>query len=967
MKIQTEEYHRFITEIEPSKVCRTDTDASFRVIILKPPGLKDDVLYHSLVSVDNSLNVSVTIVSGKEVRGKIHRHFDQTVCENFSGIANQLNYLFGRIEEDFVLLLPAGDRLAAGALSRFAMFLDFFHGDRANLGAVVMDDDEMADNGQRINPRFKPGFSPDYLLEYDYIGHSVWLNPKNVLKIGGFDNGYSYEFLRNLLLRMWKRDYIIEKIDYIGLHRRNVQAIQNDHSEHIHCIRNILECKNKSRIHIDERKYGPRARYDASDVFVSIIIPFRDKIDYLKTCLESIERLTSFSNYEILLVNNRSAEAETQQYLKKVEARPNVKIIDFDQPFNYSKVNNFAALHAGGDILIFLNNDTEIISPRWLDELSGDAVQPGVGAVSGLLYYHDGTFQHLGVVIGFNGLAGHPFAGEMESSVPRTHTRFRRNVSAVTGACMAIKRSTFKKIGGFCEEFEITGSDVEICLRLMKSGYRNIVNPEVRLYHHEKTTRNKIRVRDVDIRLSLKHYQPFLDIGDPFHNTNVSRNAPALKLNFNEEPKYLKYRETHLKQDAKSPVFSKKCVIDFMRRVVFSTGLLKRFPPDEEVVVYDVHPDTIALNHQLMQRFSEASAIELCRALWFIPYFDYIYRGGLYTIFRSAQYFSEKDGTRNFIVLYGRPRKTLRELHTIIVRAFPKLLFELIHLDSLTNIDRLPESDAAFCTYWTSAYHLVRYNLCRGKFYFVQDFEPGFYPAGSVYGLVEQTYRFGFFGIANTPGVAEAYGRINPWVDYFIPGVDKEIFLPLREKRNGDNPYRLIFYGRPHNPRNGFRLCIESCRLVKRHFSNRIEIISVGGEYSVKESGLKGIVENYGTLSSLEAVASLYRNSDVGLVFMFTPHPSYQPFEYMASGCATVTNFNAGNKWLFRNNENVILTEPTVTCVASRIIEVLENTELRRKVIQGGLTTVAPLNWSDALEKIYSIVKNPIKSRKGRL
>ena len=236
-----------------------------------------------------------------------------------------------------------------------------------------------------------------------------------------------------------------------------------------------------------------RPVYDPENSFASIIIPFKDQVDVTEKCVNSILNLTAYQNYEIILVNNNSIDEKTKQYLNKIKENDKIRVLNYRQPFNYSKINNFAAKHTHGNVLIFLNNDTEIITDTWLNELIGDTIQTGIGAVGGILYYPDGSIQHAGVVVGLMGLAGNLFGGLDESSLPLEWIKYRRNVSAVTGACMAINKKLFGEIMGFNEDFDITGSDVEICLRLMEHGYRNIFNPEVKLFHHEKKSRSGIR------------------------------------------------------------------------------------------------------------------------------------------------------------------------------------------------------------------------------------------------------------------------------------------------------------------------------------------------------------------------------------------------------------------------------------------------------------------------------------------
>jgi GT2 family glycosyltransferase len=871
-------------------------------------------------------------------------------------IPGSLNDILKNVDEDYVVFLTDSDILspeAFGCLSEKVQAYPLSRQDR--IGAVVFDEDHIKADGMRCDPIFKPGYSPDYLLEYDYVGNGVWLRRSAVLSLGGFENDFSQGFIRDMLLRMGETDWLVEKIDHVCCHRKQFGDRAIDLSEANRLIQQTAHRRQMKLERVDVYPYGPRPTYQTENVLASIIIPFRDKVSYLVGCLESIENLTGYPHYEILLINNRSAEPETIKYLDEVVKLPRVRLLDYDKPFNYSRLNNFAASQAAGDVLVFLNNDTRVISSRWLDELVGDALQPGVGAVGAKLYYHpNGDLQHCGVVVGLNGFAGHLLAGCAEVRSPKELVNYRRNCSAVTGACLAVRKTTFLKIGGFCEDFLISGNDVDLGLRLMQLGLRNIVNPEARLFHYEKATRKAIRVKAKDIHLSLRYYQPYLDSGDPYFNScySLNSNFPTRKT-IGEVPSFEIQRDKFLKDHADQD--------EKRRNLISQKGAYRNVKKlsDDEVVVYDVEYSELMHNQKQILSFQRDIYIDSRRILWFVPFFDHIFRGGIHTIFRVADYFSQYAGTMNYVVCYGKQKIPNNDLVSQIRNAFPKIYFELLDMGEVKDYDKLPESDAAFCTLWNSAYHLVRYNKCKGKFNFLQDFEPSFYAAGSVAGLIEQTYRFGFYGVANTPGVARAYSQYNKWVDCFLPGIDHSVFYAEPAQSKSDKPLQIVFYGRPGKSRNGFRLGIEALRKVKAIYGNKVQIVSVGEDYNTADYGLNGVIENRGVLKSIEAVADLYRSSSIGLVFMFTAHPSYQPFEYMACGCVTVTNYNTYNTWFLRDGENCLLTEPLVSSVTEKIMEAIEDAELRQRVVAGGLASVGKLKWENSLKRIYDLVVRP--------
>jgi glycosyltransferase involved in cell wall biosynthesis len=377
---------------------------------------------------------------------------------------------------------------------------------------------------------------------------------------------------------------------------------------------------------------------------------------------------------------------------------------------------------------------------------------------------------------------------------------------------------------------------------------------------------------------------------------------------------------------------------------------------------YDASIDDLAANAAVIGAFKRSRHVAVQTATWFVPAFDHVYRGGIHTALRLADALSRFEGTHNRLVISrGTPDVDENDLHAQVEKAFPDLRFDLLITGPGLAMQSLPESDIAIATLWTTAYDLLRFNQTRGKFYLVQDFEPAFQSANAVYALAEQTYRFGFSGIANTPGVAERFTAYGNEAISFVPGVDRSLYRPDDSGRSSER-VRIVMYGRPNNPRNGFELGIEALRRVKRLYGDHVDIRSVGAEYDEARYGLDGVLVNLGVLPDPEAVAEIYRNSDIGLVFMFTAHPSYQPLEFMASGCATVTNINESNGWLLKHEHNALLTIPTVSGVTAAIERLIGDQDLRKRIVRGGLETVADFDWEPELRRVISWIKAGVVS-----
>jgi GT2 family glycosyltransferase len=269
----------------------------------------------------------------------------------------------------------------------------------------------------------------------------------------------------------------------------------------------------------------------------SILIPFRDQRDLLERCVTSIFSKTSYKNFEVILVNNGSSDSATLELLDRLKSAPGIRIIDDDRPFNYSRLNNLAAVTADGEYLCLLNNDTEVITEGWLDEMLSFACVPEVGCVGALLLYPNRTIQHAGVVLGIGGVAGHVFLRHAEND-PGYFGRLlaASNYSAVTGACMMLRRSTFFEVGGLdAQDLTIAFNDIDLCIKVQARGYRNVVTPFAKLIHLESASRGSDLAPDKMARFNREadtmrqRYGALLE-NDPCYSPNLSLNAEGYSI-----------------------------------------------------------------------------------------------------------------------------------------------------------------------------------------------------------------------------------------------------------------------------------------------------------------------------------------------------------------------------------------------------------------------------------------------------
>lgn len=369
-----------------------------------------------------------------------------------------------------------------------------------------------------------------------------------------------------------------------------------------------------------------------------------------------------------------------------------------------------------------------------------------------------------------------------------------------------------------------------------------------------------------------------------------------------------------------------------------------------QVTQADINDSNSAISVALPDRIKTAN--------WFVPNFDHIKFGGVFTIFRFIEKLSV-EGVENRIIIYDNPSFNTSTLKKEIEENFSNLnnYKIIIHDMKHDNIDDLPSADLSFCSFWTSAYLLLKFNKTKRKYYFIQDYEPLFYPGGSTYALAESTYRFGFRGLVNTPGLLAAVNSRHALEGVsFIPAVDQAIYHPDKAKKS--DKIKVFFYARPNNPRNAFNLGVLIIQQLLSKYGDTIEVVTAGAVWDESAFGLKNKITNLGLLKSLEDVGRLYRSCDIGFVYMLSKHPSYQPFEFMASGMATVTNNNEDNLWLLRNGENCLLAEPSPADMVDKISLLIDNEKLRKKISNNGVDFIAGYTWSQQLETIWNDIKN---------
>ena len=467
---------------------------------------------------------------------KRNRKIKYVLLDENKNISGNTNEALKLCTGEYIGLLDHDDILAPFALYEVVKALN----EDRRTDVIYSDEDKFTTlNGARFQPHFKPDFSPDYLRSINYITHFFVLKKSLMDELGGFRDEYNGAQDYDIILRATERAEKIVHIPKILYHWR---VHENSTSQDIGAKQYAIDAGKKAiEAHI-ERKNMPgevtsldgksiyRVRFAVDDEEkVSIIIPNKDHVDDLKKCINSILSRTTYGNYEIIVVENNSTHASIFNYYKKLEKNNRIKVIHYEGEFNYSRINNFAIDSCNGKYLLFLNNDTEVITPEWLEEMVMFVQRDDVGAVGAKLLYPNGTIQHAGVVIGLGGIAGHVNSGLSRYEAGYfNRLRLVNNFGAVTGACLMIKKDDFVKVGGFDEELAVAFNDIDLCVKMLRLGKYNVYTPFCELFHYESKSRGldlegekSLRFQR-EVKIAGEKWKDELEKGDPFYNPNLS-------------------------------------------------------------------------------------------------------------------------------------------------------------------------------------------------------------------------------------------------------------------------------------------------------------------------------------------------------------------------------------------------------------------------------------------------------------
>jgi len=832
---------------------------------------------------------------------------------NNQGISQNSNEALSMASGEFICLLDHDDVLAPHAIEVLNRAIlkqpgvDFFYSDKDQLNHST---------GKRCNPLLKPAWSPEILYSANYLTHLNVIRRSLVEQIGGFRSRTDGAQDWDLFLRVTELTQHVERLPHILYHWRiherstssGMQAKPYAEKAQLLCIQEALD---RRKLAAKIKKRGDHYLFvewaDVARIPLHIIIDGRNCPGLrIAQMLLDIQKEHIHASIEEPLVTVILSGKESPELPNIGNLKVQTRYINSDLKMTAEVVDCIKERALPGQVLIFLSGDLDTLHSGWLREFAGwTGLHEEIGFCGGIILNGKDRVSSSACIVSDEG----KWMDLFEGSAFTDHTflgdiRWYRNCSAVVPWFASMKLKALEESDLFDIEIPWEEAFISGCLSSIHLGYRGLLNPW-------------LVAHSVDLQMSKQHFELSFR-SDPYFHPGIAAVRPLTLL-----------RTKTQKENAWQP---DKYNLDAL-------AIAGAFSQIESIS----NTSKSGVGHR---ETSEPEYQKRCR--WFIPGIVNPYYGGAMTIFRFADYLSRHGNYENQFIVISDEDTT--ELQDKIRGLFPSLAtascINIIAFDDL-------ETDTAcinIATLWTTAY-VLRNRVRKGLFlYFIQDFEPSFYAAGSMYAMAEHTYRLGFDVIANTKYLLdlqkERYGGNGTW---FTPQVDTNVFYPPVKKVLRRTWRRIFFYARPQHPRNGFELAVTALKLLKRKLGHEVEILCAGDEFDVDAFGLQGVVTSLGILDYAQT-ADLYRTCDIGFTLMLSEHPSYLPLELMASGVLLVTNVNEASKWLLKDNENCLLTWPVPDLLAKRLEDAVIHFDNYREIQQNGTNLIhTTLNdWESA-------------------
>lgn len=558
-KTNQEQYKIWITNNEPSKEILEEQkkykfEKNPKISIVVPMYNTNETFFKELVSSlkEQTYNsFELCLADGSEEENSNLKQYidDDRIKYKFlntnKGISENTNEAINMATGEYIGFLDHDDLLSPDALFEVVKSIN----DNDEPDFIYSDEDKIDENYERFEPYFKPDFSPETLECNNYITHFVVIKRKLLDEVGllnsEFNGAQDFDFVLRATEKAQKIMHISKILYHWRVHKSSTANVADSKPYAYEAGVKVIEEHLKRTGKKGTVEFGQdvpgiyKIKYEVKgNPKVSILIPNKDHIELLKNCINSILKLTTYDNYEIVVIENNSENEETFKYYTEISRNEKVKVLDYtktlkkkdSREFNYSKLINFGVKKVNGDFVLQLNNDTKILTPDWLELFIGYAQNKQIGAVGARLYYDDKTIQHAGIIVGLSGIAGNALVNLPYGK----HAYFgreaaTRNVSAVTGACLFARREVYKEVNYMDEEnFKVAFNDVDFCLKLLQKGYRVVYNPYIELIHYESKSRGYEYSKEQEERFEKESnnfkekWKVFLENKDPYYNKNFT-------------------------------------------------------------------------------------------------------------------------------------------------------------------------------------------------------------------------------------------------------------------------------------------------------------------------------------------------------------------------------------------------------------------------------------------------------------
>lgn len=840
---------------------------------------------------------------------KLDKRIKLKVVKKNGGISKDSNQCLTLATGDYIALLDHDDLLSPNALFENAKLIN-----EADYDFIYSDKDKITAEGRRYEPLFKPDWSPEIMLNANYLTHFNVFKHSLIKKIGGWNHNTDGAQDWDLFFRLIHESKLVGHVSKVLYHWR---VIETSTAHSILTKPYALEGqRNAIASYAGKNNLKILAKHDVHGVL---------SVDW-----EPTQRATR------ILVVEDGTHTLSDRKLASIESRLNARATRISSG---DASAFFEAVLPGGknkdNVLVVHSSIVEDFTKDDLHQLAGWLTVKGVASSTPHIIAPEGAIADMGRILGYRSAFGPIFAGASYMPHVFGYKEWIRNVSTGSpyATLFSAEHLTKELVASALAHHPKTYYDAfwSLSVLMRANGLRAVSTPYVQLYEKNSLTSNE-PAPNIAVQTLLA--ETFPD-GDNLFNVNLSPNKSGPRLIDQEECRH----------------FTQSISLNYSKGLVGITevGALSRpsgIPPEQ-------HRDALILSSSHSYRRAELKASSealkaqtgslksIDKAVWFIPEFKTLY-AGLKNIFALADLLAETEATSHtFVFQHGTSREALKTMRSLVGTTFPGLKSAVyITLDPDEGESALPESDIAICTLWTTAYNLLRYNSTKRKCYIIQDWEPAFYPKGTVSSIAEATYTFGFTALAGTPALARMYEKYKAGnVAYVLPSLlDLSSYLSHTRPSRKKGPKRVMFYGRPDSPRNAFELGVNALTGLKRHYGDDVEILVAGSVFDETLYDFDGRGIQLAGKVPYDRLAEFYASFDACLFLMYSEHPGVVPLEMMSSGVPVVVNSHTNAEWdvLYKDGKTCVRALSSATDIEECLVRVLEDTALRNTLISNG-------------------------------